>query len=96
MRLLMILATIADIGMLLLLLAVSGFVLQGVNNTGPQMPDALWFGLIVLATIACPIAAWIGRARLGPGWSLAIAAAPPVGALLVIFLESFLMGLGSY
>ena len=93
MRLLLILATIADIGMLLLLLAVSGFVLQGVNNTGPQMPDALWFGLIVLATIAAPIVAWVWRARLGPGLSLAIAAAPPVGALILVFLESFITGL---
>ena len=96
MRILLVLATIADAIMALALLLVSPFVIKGVNNAGPQMPDALWFGLIVLATIACPIAAWIGRARLGPGWSLAIAAAPPVGALLVIFLESFLMGLGSY
>ena len=93
MRILLVLATIADAIMALALLLVSPFVVKGVNNAGPQMPDALYFFLILFAAIAAPLVAWIWRARLGPGWSLAIAAAPPVGALVLIFLESFLTGL---
>ena len=31
-----------DFGMGLLLISVSGFILQGVNNTGPMMPEAVF------------------------------------------------------
>ena len=93
MRILMVLATIADMVMALALLLVSPFVIKGVNNAGPQMPDALYFFLILFATLAAPLVAWIWRARLGPALSLAVAAAPPLLALAVMFFDSLLIAL---
>lgn len=93
MRILLVLATIADAIMALALLLVSPFVIKGVNNAGPQMPDALYFFLILLAAIAAPVIAWIWIERRRPGLAALLAAAPPTLALGWIFVESFLTGL---
>lgn len=86
MRLALILLTIADLALALLLIAVSGFVLEGVNNTGPQMPDALIFGLLLAGAIAAPALAWFLRHRFDPPAILALAAAPLViaGGILML------------
>ena len=39
----LLIATVLDVGMGLLLIGVTGFILQGVNNTGPMMPEAVLF-----------------------------------------------------
>lgn len=93
MRLLLILATLADIVMALALLLVSPFVIKGVNNSGPQMPDALYFFLILLAAIAAPVVAWIWLERRHPGQAVLLAAAPPLLSVAVIFFDSFLIAL---
>ncbi len=54
MTILLIVATIADLALGVLLVAVSGFILQGVNNTGP-MDGAIWFVLMVLLCFAAPV-----------------------------------------
>ena len=83
MRPALLLITLADAALALLLLAVSGYVLEGVNNTGPMMPEALLFAAMLLACIACPALAWALRARLDPGMGIAIAAAPLAVAAIV-------------
>jgi len=55
----LVLATVVDLA----LVAVSGVVLQGVNNTGPMMPEAALFVAFVALCVVAPVAAWILRAR---------------------------------
>ena len=58
MNIMMILAIIADLLLAVLLTAVSGFILQGVNNTGAMMPEAaLYVGFILLCIVASALAA---------------------------------------
>lgn len=65
MRVLLVLATLADIGAGLLFIAVSGFVLYGVNNTGPDsVPTAVAFVTFIVLCFAAPVAAWVLRGRL--------------------------------
>jgi hypothetical protein len=84
----LILATVADLALAALLVAVSGFVLQGVNNTGPMMPEAaLLVGMIVLCLLA-PVAAWVLRARAaGPAAVLGAACAPLALAAAALLVE---------
>ena len=84
MRPALLLVTLADLALAILLLAVSGFVLEGVNNTGPMMPEAIAFGAMLLACLACPAIAWMLRARLDPAAAIAIAAAPLAIAVAVM------------
>ena len=86
MRLALILLTIADLALALLLVAVSGFVFEGVNNTGPQMPDALIFGLLLLGAVAAPALAWLLRHRFDPPTILALAAAALVVAVGILMV----------
>ena len=74
----LIIATVLDLGLGLLLTGVSGFVLQGVNNTGPVMPDAILFVLVIALCFVAPIAAWSLRGRTGSTSVLAIAFSPPI------------------
>ncbi|MFO1091161.1 MAG: hypothetical protein U1E46_16420 [Hyphomicrobiales bacterium] len=73
---LLVLLTIADVALAVLLIAVSGFVLEGVNNTGPMMPEAVFFVALVVVCLVAPIAAWALRRKLDPMIVLVIAAAP--------------------
>ena len=81
----LIIATVLDLGLGLLLASVSGFVLQGVNNTGPVMPNAIVFILMIALCFGAPIAAWSLRGRIGSGSVLAVAFSPPIvfGAALL-------------
>lgn len=72
----LVIATVLDLGLALLLIGVSGFVLQGVNNTGPMMPEAILFILMIVISIASPLAAWAFRRDLGSATLLALAYAP--------------------
>jgi hypothetical protein len=83
----LVVATLVDLGIAVLFVAVSGFILEGVNNTGPR-PGATLFVLFVLFCIAAPIAAWVVRGRGGRlGIALALALAPAVGLGLALLLE---------
>ena len=83
----LVIATVLDLGLALLLIGVSGFVLQGVNNTGPMMPEAILFILMIVISIASPLAAWAFRRDLGSATLLALAYAPPVIAVGVLLAE---------
>ena len=70
------------------MVGVSGFILEGVNNTGPLMPEAVLLVAFVVFCLAAPALAWIGRRRGWPGGTIAaIALAPPVVAALVLIAE---------
>jgi hypothetical protein len=83
----LVVATVLDLGLGLLMISVSGFVLQGVNNTGPMMPEALFFGLMVALCFGAPIAAWSLRRRLASPTLLAIACSPLLVTTGVLLLE---------
>ena len=74
-------------------MAVSGFILEGVNNTGPQMPMAAVLVAYVVFAVAAPIAAWRMRARaVRPGIVLALAYAPAAIAAATLLLEPVFAG----
>ncbi len=83
-------ATLIDVALAALLVGVSGFILEGVNNTGPEMPAAaLLVGFIILC-VAAPIAAWWGRSRnWRPAPLIGLAYAPPAIAALVLLAEPY-------
>jgi hypothetical protein len=82
---------IVDVGAAALLVAVSGYVLEGVNNTGPVMPAAVLFIGFVLFAVVAPVAAWVLRAHAyGPGVTLSLALAPiAVGGLAFLLQPLF-------
>lgn len=73
---LLVILAIANYALALLLIAVSGFILQGVNNTGPMLPEAYFFVALVIAAVVMPSVALLLRRRLPPRTALALAAAP--------------------
>lgn len=85
MRALLILITLADLGLAALLIAVSGFILQGVNNTGPMMPEAIFYVLLILLCFVAPTIAWMKRDGIAPVIVVGIAAAPLGFAVLALF-----------
>ena len=87
MRRALILLTIADLALALLLISISGYVLEGVNNTGPQMPEALFFILLLLGAFTAPALAWALRHRIDGAGTIAIAAAPLVIGAGILLLE---------
>lgn len=86
----LIVATVADFALALLLIAVSGFVLQGVNNEGAMMPEAVLFMLMVGFCIAAPGIGWALR-RTSPRITLAVAYGPLAVAAAVLLLEPMLI-----
>ena len=87
---LLVLATVVDLGLAALLVGVSGFVLEGVNNTGPTMPDAVILVAFIVFSVAAPLVAWGRRSRARPAATLIIAWAPPAIAAIVLLLEPLL------
>ena len=85
MRVLIVLAAVADLAMGALFVAVSGFVLQGVNNTGTDVVTATLYVGFILACFACALTALLAK-TLSPGVRLAIACAP-------LAIGAFVMGL---
>ena len=86
MRVLFIVAGLADIALGVLLIAVSGFILQGVYNTGPMLPEAVFYVIMMAWCFVAPLATWLSRSRLQVQARLAIILSPLViaGALLMI------------
>jgi hypothetical protein len=87
MTLALVVLTVANLALATLLVFVSGFVLQGVNNTGPMMPEAIFFVGFIVMCLAAPAIAWALRRRLQPGPVLAIAAAPLALATAVLAIS---------
>ena len=87
MRALLIFATIVDLALAALLVAISGFVLQGVNNTGPMMPEAIFYILMIVVCVLAPVIAWSARGHLSPGATVVTAFAPIGVAALVLIAE---------
>lgn len=83
----LIIATVADCCLGLLLVATSGFVLQGVNNTGPMMPDAVFYVLMIGLCFAAPVVAWALKNRLASPAVLAIAYSPFIVMGLALLAE---------
>lgn len=84
----LVVASVVDLGLAVLLVGVSGFILQGVNNQGPMMPEAIFLMLMIALCLAAPAAAWLLRARqASPHVVLAIGYAPPAIAVLVLIAE---------
>lgn len=84
----LIVATVADLGLAVLLIGVSGFILQGVNNQGPMMPEAIFLVLMIGLCLAAPAAAWFLRARQTSAHAvLAIGYAPLAIAALFLIAE---------
>lgn len=86
MRALLIVAGLAGLALGVLLVAVSGFILQGVNNTGPMMPEALFYVIIMAWCFIAPLAAWLTHSHLQAQVRLAIILSPLVmaGGLLLV------------
>lgn len=83
-------ATLIDVALAALLVGVSGFILEGVNNTGPDMPSAAMLVAFVIFALAAPITGWIMRKH---GWRtgavIALAYAPIEIAALVLLAEPY-------
>ncbi len=86
----LVIATLIDFALAALLVGVSGFILEGVNNTGPEMPAAAMLVAFIILCAAAPLAAWIMRKRaIRPSVTLALAYAPIVVAALVLVAEPY-------
>ncbi len=83
----LIIATVLDLALGVLLISVSGFILQGVNNTGPAMPDAVLFVAMIILCFAAPLTAWLVRKRLPFPVVLVIAYAPLLFAGIALLTE---------
>ncbi len=84
MRVLLILASIADALLLVLLVAVSGFVFGGAPEglSGDPSSVASWTGGAI-ACIAAPVLGFLLRRHGKPGVGVLIAWLPPAGALVL-------------
>ena len=86
--LILILAARADAALAVLLVAVSGFVLQGVNNTGPDAAGAAFVLAAIAICLVAPVAAFTLRAKSRPRVALAAALLPLAGALLALVIPA--------
>ncbi|MDX2308227.1 MAG: hypothetical protein NW216_08315 [Hyphomicrobium sp.] len=83
----LVILTLIDIALAIFLVWVSGFILQGVNNTGPIMPEAIYFVGLLVSCVALPALAWLLRTRLEAGMTLLIAALPPILFAMLLSLS---------
>ena len=86
----LVIATLINVALAALLVGVSGFILEGVNKTGPEMPAAVLLVVFIILCVAAPLAAWIMRKRaVRPSVTLALAYAPIAIAALVLIAEPY-------
>lgn len=78
---------VADIALAVLLVAVSGFILQGVNNTGPMMPESIFYVALILACVVAPVIAVAMHRKRDPAKAIIIALLPLVAAGLAMAIE---------
>lgn len=86
MRVILAIIGLADFAIGILLIAVSGFILQGVYNTGPMMPDAIFYVAFVIWCFAAPLLAFAFRKRLSPMASMLVAGSPAAIFLLLMII----------
>ena len=83
---LLVLATIIDVLLAVLLIAVSGFVFGGGPEGGHgEIGGVLMWSFGLLICVACPTAGFVLRAKRLPSGGVIVAWLPPLGALLVAF-----------
>jgi hypothetical protein len=85
----LVIAAIADFALGILLVAVSGVVLFGVNNTGPES-GAAFVVFMILLCFAAPVAAFWLRRRWPPALTLALAYSPWIIGAAVLLVEPIL------
>ena len=81
----LILATIIDLLLAALLIAVSGFVFGGHEGMGGATGAVLIWSFGLLTCLGCPVAGFILRRYRQPGTAITVAWLPPLGALVVTF-----------
>lgn len=86
MGVLLVILAIANYALALLLIAVSGFILQGVNNTGAMLPEAYFFVALIIAAVVAPTFVLLMRKRLTPQTAIGIAAAPLLFAAAALLI----------
>lgn len=84
MRALFILAVVVDIGLAVLLIAGSGFVLQGVNNTATFDSSAAFILAAIAVCLLAPVVAIVLHRQGRANAALVAALLPVVGALLAL------------
>lgn len=82
-------ATVADLGLAALLVAVSGFMFGG----GPESMHAgsvaaVAYSAAVIACVAAPILGFVFNSRAKTGLGMVIAWLPPVGALVALMIPA--------
>jgi hypothetical protein len=82
---LLILASIVDILLAVLLIAVSGFIFGGHEGMGGDPSAVLVWSAGMVACVGTPIAGFVLRAYRKPGIGLLVAIVPLLGALTVTF-----------
>jgi len=83
----LVLLAVADVALGVLLVYVSGFILQGVYNTGPVMPDAIFYVAFTIACFLAPLLLAIFRKRMATAAKFGIVAAPLVLAAIVLLIS---------
>jgi hypothetical protein len=86
MKVMLWLVTIGDLALGVLLIAVSGMMFQGVNNTGP-MPGASLFALALIFCFVAPVMGWMAVKRRGVNVAAGIAALPLILGVLVLLSD---------
>lgn len=83
----LIVLVVADFALALFLIALSGFILQGVNNTGPMMPEAMFYVALIIAAIIAPVIALVLKRKGRIEKAFAIAAVPLVCAAAALLIQ---------
>jgi len=85
----LVVATIVDLGIAVLLVAVSGFVIGSGPESmhGDAIFAAAWIGMVIFC-LAAPIAAFVMRARKRAIGGIVVAWLPPAVALVAATLPS--------
>jgi hypothetical protein len=83
MMVLLILATIVDLGLAALLVGISGFIFEGPEGMrGDPAAVAMWVAALA-ACLAAPVVGFILRGRGRAGLGLVVACLPPLGGVVL-------------
>jgi hypothetical protein len=84
---LLVILTVIDLGIAVLFIAVSGFVLEGVNGTGTGADAGLYVGFILVCLMAPAVAWWLRSRAANAAYVVALAAGPPTGLAAALLLQ---------
>lgn len=85
----LVILNLLNLGLGILLISVSGFILQGVNNTGPMLPEAMLYVAMIVVCFAVPLIVWAAHNVLPKSVSFAIAALPLAISAAVLLSEPY-------